>query len=742
MPFGGQCYEEGPFYPTSPGYVVQVGIAKIPDLVLKPDWPAIIGIIITLVFLILLHLVLIILCQAFGWARKANSTPQFRKLQLKYNLDQYSSRESKMVLIQKYPSGMQARRCLEKNPNHVERREDQCKVWDSEDLIDLDSFNTNVFFEILLTQSLAVTTKLSQFKEELKSIYFKLLEEFTSLRDLWVTKMCISDGGKPCSDALMGDYMKVKEEAEEEIRCRKQRAAEYEESLDRQINLLTQYLKHEEEHWVAFNSGLQEVVRQVGMLEDVLSREDFGSNSKPEHWRLLSLIDAASKKLTSMVVKESHRLMQWGLLGEGTGAGLLNQEKTLVLTKENLVGCLEMFKACVFSLSPSLFPKPGGSFKTCEVLHQDLATGLIMPNEDITMFLANQSMKSAFPDHFLHPGTGKLLPIAGNVGFDPLESKLIPMVDLVSGEIQYHSDLPTFSFVPYPVCPETGLPGRINLPVLQPEKVFKFGGLMQDPVTGMEVPILAITAHPQTGQWLTLGGTYLNPLTGMVTPLEIGGPMEVQESGKIVPILGVGLDNNTGIVVPLGGLQGPSGDLLLPGDPFVEPLSGKMARLQGLSLRQDKIVPHAGSYQVLLEANVLIAQILVVKVLQEYKDSISKDLCPMVRLTKILNGPEEAVETALAHKLGYLMYYLQNLEKQRGGASSVKRTGGKLGMIKYLSTELWIPALFGMKIPDPGSSELMVPILGVECDWKTGQPVPLAGVTEDANGKGKSFNFN
>lgn len=93
-----------------------------------------------------------------------------------------------------------------------------------------------------------------------------------------------------------------------------------------------------------------------------------------------------------------------------------------------------MFKACVFSLSPSLFPEPGGSFKTCEVLHQDLATGLIMPNEDITMLLANQSMKSAFPDHFLHPGTGKLLPIAGNVGFDPLKSKLIPMVDLVSGK--------------------------------------------------------------------------------------------------------------------------------------------------------------------------------------------------------------------------------------------------------------------------------------------------------------------
>ncbi|XP_070621681.1 uncharacterized protein [Erythrolamprus reginae] len=717
LPFGGQCYEEGPFYPTTPGYVVQVGIAKMTDLVLKPDWPAIIGIIIALIFLILIYLVLVILCQAFGWAHEGSPTPQFRKLQLKYNLDKYSSRESKIVVIRKYHSGLPARGCLEKNSNHMERREDQCKLWDSEDLIDLDSFNTNVFFEILLTQSLAVTTKLSQFKEELKSIYFKLLEELASLRDLWVAKMCVPDGGKLCSEVLMGDYMKVKEEAEEEIRCRKHRAAEYEESLNRQINLLTQHLKLEEEHWVAFNSTLQDVIKQVEMLDENISGEELGSNSKPEHRRLSGLIEAAIGKLTSMVVKESHRLTQWGLLGEGTGAGLLNKEKTTVLQKDELV-------------------EPGGSLKTESVLHRDLATGLLIPNKDATMLLANRSVKSASPDVFLHSGTGKVLPISGNVGFDPVKSKLIPMVDLASGEIPHRSDLPIFSFVPYPICLETGLPRRMDLPALQLQKVFKFGGLMQDPATGMEVPILAVTAHPQTGQWLTLGGTYLNPLTGMVTPLEIGGPMKAQESGKIVPILGVSLDDNTGLVLPLGGLQGPSGHLLLPGDSFVEPLSGKMARVQGLSVRQGQVMPHAGGYQVLLEANVLLAQNLVIKALREYKDSIDKDPNSMGALPKSLDGPEEAMKTALAHHLDYLTYQLQSLEKQRDGSSRVQRTGGKLGMIKYLSTEFWIPAVFGMKIPDPGNSELMVPILGVECDWKTGQPIPLAGVTEDADGKG------
>lgn len=69
---------------------------------------------------------------------------------------------------------------------------------------------------------------------------------------------------------------------------------------------------------------------------------------------------------------------------------------------------------------------------------------------------------------------------------------------------------------------------------------------MQDPGTEIEVPTLAVTIHPQTGQKLSLGATYLNPLTETVAPLEIGGPMRTSEGGKIVPILGVALDQNTG----------------------------------------------------------------------------------------------------------------------------------------------------------------------------------------------------
>lgn len=58
MPLGGQCYEEGPFFPTTPRYAVQVGIAKKQDLLLKPDWTAVFGVITGLLTLLITFVVL------------------------------------------------------------------------------------------------------------------------------------------------------------------------------------------------------------------------------------------------------------------------------------------------------------------------------------------------------------------------------------------------------------------------------------------------------------------------------------------------------------------------------------------------------------------------------------------------------------------------------------------------------------------------------------------------------------
>lgn len=113
------------------------------------------------------------------------------------------------------------------------------------------------------------------------------------------------------------------------------------------------------------------------------------------------------------------------------------------------------------------------------------------------------------------------------------------------------SEAAILPYVPYPTCPATGSPPSTHLPVLQQRRTSQLGALMTDPITDIEVPVLAVTLHPQTRQWLTLGGTYCNPLTKTLAPLELGGPMEDPVTGGISPILGVGLDENTGLLAAL-----------------------------------------------------------------------------------------------------------------------------------------------------------------------------------------------
>lgn len=40
------------------------------------------------------------------------------------------------------------------------------------------------------------------------------------------------------------------------------------------------------------------------------------------------------------------------------------------------------------------------------------------------------------PDFFLHPQTGRALPIAGNVGYDPVSSTLVIAADLCTGNVR------------------------------------------------------------------------------------------------------------------------------------------------------------------------------------------------------------------------------------------------------------------------------------------------------------------
>ncbi|KAF7483864.1 hypothetical protein GHT09_004663 [Marmota monax] len=239
----------------------------------------------------------------------------------------------------------------------------------------------------------------------------------------------------------------------------------------------------------------------------------------------LTVTTKLSQTKEEVMLQEGHRLKAWGFLGTGTGAELLQ-------------------------------PAAVGPQGSDDYISMNPITKLMVPGPNCAMLPASGHAGPIPPGYFIHPDTGRVLPEAGNLGYDLLSATLVPTTDSNAGGVRT-SEAAILPYVPYPTSPATGCPPPTNLPALQPRRTSQLGALMTDPLTGIEVPVLAVTLHPQTRQWLTLGGTYCNPLTKTLAPLELGGPMEDPVTGGILPILGVGLDENTGLLAPLSAVLPP-----------------------------------------------------------------------------------------------------------------------------------------------------------------------------------------
>ncbi|XP_018081393.1 uncharacterized protein LOC108696479 [Xenopus laevis] len=722
---GGHCYEEGPFFPSSPRHLIRNGIARIPPLLLKPDWPAIIGITTGLLLILIISVLFLLWFQDLGWTQKVNENPQFRKLHLKFNFDSYSSKGSAVTILKKlHPrmriKGHMSRKCDESDKKKCHKLLEDDEFWDYEQQIDMECFNTQIFYDVLLKQSLLVATRLGQLKDEVKAFYEKLVYEVSGFKEIFMKRLSITGYIKHYESSVMEDYARTKDEAELEIAKRKKLAAEYEDVLYMQLQILHQDLKSQEEHYVGFNGALRESVRILDMLKDKYCTEESDTKNNTHFYQKLMLqYEAVCNSMYNAVMKECDRLKLWGLLGEGTGAQLVNKEKTSLLSKRDIIAL-------------------DGSLRECDVAFINPVHGLISPTKHAVMMLPSHYLTPVPGDHFVHSETGRVLPIAGNVGYDPVSSQLIPTVDSAVGDI-WKTELPTLLYIPYPVCPDTGLPVKCNLPSFHHQGKGEGFQSMVDATSGMEVPILAVTIHPQTHLWLAVGGTYIHPLTRLLSPIEIGGPVMDAKEESISPILGVELDN-TGHVLPLGGLLTPTGRIAVLGDIFTEPLSGKKSKIQGAVLHQGKLSPHAGSYQSLLETYMLLSQIKVIEVLKKNKVLLCEDVAASEEdfnhMHKTLNKAVETMKKSLTIMEKYNMCRMYNLRIHHKVASDIKHCGGNLGMIMYPKTELWIPAVLGMEIPDTGPSDLMVPILGVEHDFNKGYLIPLAGTMVDSDGNG------
>ncbi|XP_043532347.1 uncharacterized protein LOC122540546 [Chiloscyllium plagiosum] len=121
MPVGGQCYEEGPFFPTTARNMIRIGISRSPDLLLKPDWLLISSLLLATVITVGVYAGLLLLFRKCKWPEKATVEPTYRKLHKVYNFDDYSSKGAAVTTIKKFHRSLHFKEQIEGNEDDREQ---------------------------------------------------------------------------------------------------------------------------------------------------------------------------------------------------------------------------------------------------------------------------------------------------------------------------------------------------------------------------------------------------------------------------------------------------------------------------------------------------------------------------------------------------------------------------------------------------------------------------------------------
>ncbi|CAH1789583.1 unnamed protein product [Owenia fusiformis] len=735
-----QCAEDGPFFPTTPRSVIQNGMSIDQDILKAPDWALILILLGAALMCMVILVIALILFRKYGWMKTSYIFPRYRRLAEKYNFDDYASKGSTVHPVKKYHRNLEALEHVAggggtSDPNAVNAILDAQGVevkgdefWDYDAQVDLEAFNAATMYDTLAKQSRDITQNLGKQKDEAKSMYQKVNHQTESLKGLWAAKLNLKGRASMATQEDIAKYEVKLEELEIELERRKELGTRFEAILQRQQNLIEDDELDREKHQVNYEAALREGQRQLNEHSERLQRGQIlkdGELDTQQHARLCGRVGHLIQRMSNEINEECQRLGAWGVLGQGTGGTLVFNNSSDPIERDQLLG-------------------PDQSILAPDVVHLNPVTGLIEPNAGATMMLGNGSLIMVPPGCFVHPQTGKVLPINGNVAYDPVTSRLVFTTDSATGEA-CRSDDPLIPYVPYPVNPTTSLPVVTKIKPLERKSDMKYCAPVPDPITGLHCPIVGATIDPSNGAVLPVAGTHTDPITGLPIPIEIGSLMIDPVSEQPVPILGVTLDAHSGDVVPVGGTRsGSHSDIpIVPGDTFVEPLSGKVVRVNTGFLNNNEVVPSAGGYMALLEANVLACEARVTDALREYKDAINsvhnKDEGTSLNTRHEQNVLDTALRELSKARTRMKTYWIrsgQDLQRRRERANILSATGGSPGMYEFTLTGQLLPVLIGTTMVDPDGSGQDVAILGAEKDRFSGKIRPLGGTTEDPEGRG------
>ncbi|GFO26753.1 cytadherence high molecular weight protein 2 [Plakobranchus ocellatus] len=736
MPQNVQCTSTGPFYPTTPTNIVASGISVSDSILKDPDWLIIFILLACALLATIIMLIILILFRKYGWSKTSYLYPFYRIMANHYNFDDYSSKGSTVYPVRKYHRNLHALTAAESGTDlalqsavldagAVEVKNDD--FWDYDRQVDLEGFDSGRVYDTLDRQARGVTQTIGQHKDSMKLMYQRLADQSESLKGLWAAKMNLKGTSGLATDDDLAEYERRLESLDLELERRKDLGRQFQAVLDRQAVLQEDDEASREKHQVSFQTSLREASRLLTQHLTHLQQSGDSTHSDDSEGRR-RMHEAVDQRVALLLEKmaddskaECKRTGAWGVLGEGIGGQLVEPGSNRPLTRSDL-----------FTDTMNV--------KATNLIYTDEVTGLVKPKLGVQMVTADGMMMSVPRDCFLHPQTGRVLPIQGNVAFDPVTSRLVFVVDSATGEAT-RSDDPYIPYVPYPTDPKTGQRVDTRLKPMTNKTDLRWGLPMSDPALGLHVPILAMT----TGSVIPVGGVHVDPVTGLPVPIELGSMMADPNSGQAVPILAVTLDPETGVVVPIGGTKEGGHSTahlpIIPGDDYVDPTSRRSVRVHSGHLAQGTVSPSAGSYQALLDSTVLACEVRAIDAVREFKDAL---YAAGLRGGSVNVRHEEANMAAALKEVAKTrekmkalrLRSLHDIERRKERAAILAATGGSPGMYEFTKTGQLLPILIGTTMLDPSGSGLDVPILGAERDIKSGRVVPLAGSMEDPEGGG------
>ncbi|EKX43723.1 hypothetical protein GUITHDRAFT_110176 [Guillardia theta CCMP2712] len=474
--------------------LIQSFPSSAPSMMTSPNYNLIIALAVSFGSVLLFSVVIVLLRNRVGWGITNSKGPAHRKLKLNLGSqrDNVKAVRSTAVL------------------DELHKRDDG--------YIDLEGFNVQMLFDKLQDQTLLVTEQLTQQKNDVREFYDKLSRETLSLK----TVMNINSTSKESNHEQVQKALNRKERIFSEIQRRKEIGEHTKSMCQTALKTLESYVQPDINFFNTSALSLKEAI-------DLIRKKCRNQGSSDDLHRI------------QRVVNETKTVVQrWKSAGGiskefGLGAKLLDGKRK-VLNKVDLIDS-------------------SGRFKRLDgILQLDSLTGLTVPCRGTEMQVAKHVVPVP-DDCFVHPATGHVLPIEGNLVYNVSEGKL----ELVSNvSIEGLMERPMFYIrnkqnaegdsYPSKKAPYTNLLPANNFSPPSNKK-----RSMLDPFTGLEVAILGVTHDLETGELVAVGGSMPDAVTGILKPISLYGIMQGVHSTAPILITGVKIDERTVVPVPVGG---------------------------------------------------------------------------------------------------------------------------------------------------------------------------------------------